>query len=204
MARRQLMGEPVHRHSHRPSPPGAHWLHSLGAAQGTGQRHPGRPGVGGRSDSRGARALVRAPADPASTVSSTEPHHVTYTTATSCTVIFVAVAVGDQGRPIPVFATGHADDHEPTNPPIDKIALRADIEANSVDDHGRTGSPTPQVARRLTSADPRFTAASAARSVGQVCSAGGSLAERYRSWTGGLRIEPLIPVCGSACGTTTQ
>jgi hypothetical protein len=105
---------------------------------------------------------------------------VTYTTATSCTVIFVAVAVavGDQGRPIPVFATGHADDHEPTNPPIDKIALRADIEANSVDDHGRTGSPTPQVARRLTSADPRFTAASEARSVGQVCPAGGSPAER--------------------------
>jgi acyl-CoA hydrolase len=67
---------------------------------------------------------------------------VNYTTATSCTVIFVAVA--DQGRPIPVFATGHADDHEPTNPPIDKIALRADIEANSVDDHGRTGSPTPK------------------------------------------------------------
>jgi len=63
------------------------------------------------------------------TVSSTGPHHVNYTTATSCTVIFVAV--GDQGRPIPVpqWNPVTADDRERDESAIDKIALRADIEA---------------------------------------------------------------------------
>ena len=86
------------------------------------------------------------------TVSSTKPQHIDYTPATSCTVIFVAV--GDQGRPIPVqqWNPATADDQHRDAAAIDKIAIRADIEAAMREQTYTPASAAPQATLRFLAA----------------------------------------------------
>jgi acyl-CoA hydrolase len=125
---------------------------------------------------------------------------VNYTTATSCTVIFVAVA--DQGRPIPVVATGHADDHEPTNLPIDKIALRADIEAAMRKQTYTDASTAPEATLRFLAAptDVNWGGKTHGGTVmrwiddaAYVCASGWSGAKTIAAYSGGIRFyRPIL------------
>ncbi len=85
-------------------------------------------------------------------VFSTRPHHVDYSPATSCTVIFVAV--GDDGRPIPVpqWQPVTPADRTRDESAIDKIALRADIEAAMSEQTYTAASAAPQVTLRFLAA----------------------------------------------------
>ncbi len=85
-------------------------------------------------------------------VFSTRPHHVDYSPATSCTVIFVAV--GDDGRPVPVqqWEPATAEDRARDEAAIDKIALRADIEAAMREQTYTSASAAPQVTLRFLAA----------------------------------------------------
>jgi 4-hydroxybenzoyl-CoA thioesterase len=63
------------------------------------------------------------------TVSSADPQEGTYTPATSCLVIFVAI--GENGRPseVPQWEPRTDDDRRLSRDAVEKIAVRADIEA---------------------------------------------------------------------------
>ena len=63
------------------------------------------------------------------TVSSADPQHGRYVTATSCTVIFVAVGEGGRPREVPPWVPHTPDDRMRDGAAADKIALRRDIEA---------------------------------------------------------------------------
>ena len=136
------------------------------------------------------------------TVSSTAPHHVNYTTATSCTVIFVAV--GDQGRPIPVpqWNPVTADDRERDESAIDKIALRADIEAAMRKQNYTDASTAPEATLRFLAAptDVNWGGKTHGGTVmrwiddaAYVCACGWSGAKTIAAYSGGIRFyRPIL------------
>jgi len=85
-------------------------------------------------------------------VSSADPHHLAYTFATSCTVIFVAV--GDNGRPVPVNAwtPGTRDEMDRQVAAVAKTSLRADIEAAMADQTYTSASDAPAATLRFLAA----------------------------------------------------
>jgi len=86
------------------------------------------------------------------TVSSADPHHLNYTFATSCTVIFVAV--GDTGRPVPVNPftpiTPAEIDHQATA--VAKTAMRTEIEAAMADQTYTAAGTAPAATLRFLAA----------------------------------------------------
>lgn len=136
-------------------------------------------------------------------VASTRPQHLAFESATSCTVIFVAV--GPDGRPVPAPPWVPVDDLDRRRSlsAIDKIALRKDIESAMREQHYTRASRAPQTTLRFLAApnDVNWGGKTHGGTVMRwideaafVCAAGWSQALPIAVYSGGIRFYQPIAI----------
>lgn len=136
------------------------------------------------------------------TVSAADPQEGTFTPATSCTVIFVAVGADGRGRPVPPWVPETDDDRRRAVSAEDKIALRDDIAAAMREQEYTDASRAPEATLRFLAAptDVNWGGKTHGGTVmrwideaAYVCAAGWSGATCIAAYSGGIRFyRPIL------------